>query len=344
MTGSRLLEIADLRIGYETSGGVAHVLDGVSVGIDRGRIMGLVGESGCGKTTLARAVLGILSPNANILGGSIRFDGMDLLGMDRRRFQQEIKGRRIAFVPQDPYGAFNPLFRIGDQIMELMKWKSPRREPGERTFGAFLTPYPRARYKADREDALRCLEEVQIPDAEQAFSKLPEQFSGGQRQRLMIAMALMTQPDLIIADEPTTALDVTIQAQILKLIKSLAATHDVSVLLTTHDLGTAYEICNDITVMYAGQEVERAPVERFFAAPRHPYTVRLLESVPAPGREIQEIGGEIPSLLKPPSGCRFHPRCMRASEACVTSRPPAEGNLHTVRCYHPMPVGAEITT
>ncbi len=342
MTDSRLLEIADLRIGYETSGGVARVLDGVSLDIARGSIMGLVGESGCGKTTLARAVLGILSPNANIVGGTIQFDGMDLLRMDRHRFQQEIKGRRIAFVPQDPYGAFNPLFRIGDQIMELMKWKSPRRDPAERGLGAFLTPYPSARRKADREDALKCLEEVQIPDPEQAFAKLPEQFSGGQRQRLMIAMALMTRPDLIIADEPTTALDVTIQAQILKLIKSLTATHGVSVLLTTHDLGTAYEICDDITVMYAGQEVERAPVDRFFATPRHPYTVRLLESVPAPGREICEIGGEIPSLLSPPSGCRFHPRCTRASDACVASRPPPEGNRHTVRCYHPMPDTAEV--
>lgn len=341
MTASRLLEVANLRLGFDTGRGVAKVLDGVNLSIDRGRIMGLVGESGCGKTTLARAMLGILSPNARFETGTIRFDGLDLLGMDRRRFQREIKGRRIAFVPQDPYGAFNPLFRVGDQIMELMKWKSPRRGPDEKGYGALLTPYPRARRQADREDALRCLEEVQIPDPEQALTKLPEQFSGGQRQRLMIAMALMTKPDLIVADEPTTALDVTIQAQILKLIRSLAATHGVSVLLTTHDLGTAYEICHDITVMYAGQEVETAPVERFFANPRHPYTVRLLESVPVPGREISEIGGEIPSLLEPPGGCRFHPRCFRAMDECRASRPPSVGARHSVRCYHPFPTGAE---
>ncbi|MGE0701885.1 MAG: ABC transporter ATP-binding protein [Hyphomicrobiaceae bacterium] len=339
MTANRLLEVSGLRLGYATGRGPAQVLDGVNLSIDRGRIMGLVGESGCGKTTLARAMLGILSANSYIEAGSIHFDGLDILNMDRRRFQREIKGRRIAFIPQDPYGAFNPLFRIGDQIMELMKWKSPRRQPDERGLGPLLTRYPRGRRKADRDAALRCLEEVQIPDPEQAFTKLPEQLSGGQRQRVMIAMALMTEPDLIIADEPTTALDVTIQAQILKLIKSLAATHGVSVLLTTHDLGTAYEICQDITVMYAGQEVEMAPVDSFFTSPRHPYTVRLLESLPAPGREIREIGGEIPSLVAPPSGCRFHPRCTRAQAECVATRPPPEGRRHTVRCYHPWPAG-----
>ncbi|MGE0766349.1 MAG: ABC transporter ATP-binding protein [Hyphomicrobiaceae bacterium] len=342
MTADQLLEISELRLGYTTGRGLARVLDGVSLSIGRGRIMGLVGESGCGKTTLARATLGILSPNARIESGRIRFDGNDILAMDPTRFQRDIKGRRITFIPQDPYGAFNPLFRVGDQIMELMKWKSPRRDPAELGLGALLTRYPRARRKADREHALRRLEEVQIPDPERAFAKLPGEFSGGQRQRLMIAMALMTEPDLIIADEPTTALDVTIQAQILKLLKGLAATHGVSVLLTTHDLGTAYEICDDITVMYAGQEVEMAPVETFFRQPRHPYTVRLLESLPAPGREIQEIAGEIPSLLAPPTGCRFHPRCTRAAAECSASRPPVAGAQHQVRCYHPVPYGAEV--
>jgi peptide/nickel transport system ATP-binding protein len=164
---------------------------------------------------------------------------------------------------------------------------------------------------------------------------LPEQFSGGQRQRLMIAMALLMHPDLVIADEPTTALDVTIQAQILKLLKSLAKDRGVSVLLTTHDLGTAYEVCDEITVMYAGQEVESAPVTEFFANPRHPYTARLLQSLPDPSREIQEIGGEIPNLVFPPKGCRFHPRCPSASAACSGARPPASGTRQVVRCFHP---------
>lgn len=335
-TPGPMLAVRDLRIGFATERGLARVLDGVSLTIGRGKIMGLVGESGCGKTTLARAVLGILPPNARFESGAIHFDDLDILDMERAKFEREVKGRRIAFIPQDPYSAFNPLFRIGDQIMELMKWKSPRREPNERSLGSLLTSYPRARKQADRAAALAMLKEVQIPDPERAFAKLPEQFSGGQRQRLMIAMALMTNPDLIIADEPTTALDVTVQAQILKLLKRLAKERGVSVLLTTHDLGTAYEICDDVTVMYAGQEVETASVAQFFANPRHPYTNRLLDSLPSPDREIHEIGGEVASLINPPSGCRFHPRCAFATAECKATRPPTPATEHIVRCYHPV--------
>ncbi len=336
MTNEALLEVRDLRISFGTDAGPVRVLDGVNLSLRRGAIMGLVGESGCGKTTLARSVLGILPPNARNDGGSIRFDGIDLLGMERTAFERDVKGRRITFVPQDPYGSFNPLFRIGDQIMELMKWKSPRRGGDERGLGPLMTRYPRARRRADRDAALTLLREVQIPQAEQALKRLPEEFSGGQRQRLMIAMALMTEPDLIIADEPTTALDVTIQAQILKLLKRLAKGRGVSVLLTTHDMGTAYEICDDITVMYAGQEVETAPVADFFREPRHPYTARLLDSLPNPSGEIREIGGEVPSLVDPPGGCRFHPRCRSAIPACARQRPGIEGEAHTVRCFNPV--------
>jgi peptide/nickel transport system ATP-binding protein len=337
MTAETLLDISDLRIGFQTESGVARVLDGVNLAVGRGRIMGLVGESGCGKTTLARAVLAILAPNAVVERGTIRFDGQDLLGMPGARFDREVKGRRITFVPQDPYGAFNPLFRVGPQIMEVMKWKSPRRDAHEKGLGPLFTRYPRNRRKADRDAALQLLEEVQIPDPEGAFAKLPGDFSGGQRQRLLIAMALMTEPDLIIADEPTTALDVTIQAQILKLLKRLARQRGVSVLLTTHDLGTAYEICDEITVMYAGQEVETAAVAEFFARPSHPYTAKLLASLPHPDREIREISGEVPSLHAPPTGCRFHPRCERAAPACVERRPPVSKSAdRVVRCYHPL--------
>jgi len=337
-----LLEVRDLRISFATQRGQARVLDGVNLKIGRGAIMGLVGESGCGKTTLARSILGILPPNARHDGGAISFDGRELLTMERDALEREIKGRRITFVPQDPYGSFNPLFRVGDQIREMLKWKSPRRDAGERGLGALLTRYPRKRRELDRKAAIETLREVQIPDPEGALSKLPQEFSGGQRQRLLIAMALMTEPDLIIADEPTTALDVTIQAQILKLLKRLAKERNVSVLLTTHDMGTAYEICDHVTVMYAGQEVETAPVEDFFAAPQHPYTVRLLESLPNAEGELREIGGEIPSLLAPPEGCRFHPRCHAASEVCAQKRPDPRGGRHTIRCYHPAGQLAEV--
>jgi peptide/nickel transport system ATP-binding protein len=344
MTASPLLEVRDLRVSFGTDQGVARVLDGVNLTLQRAAIMGLVGESGCGKTTLARAILGILPPNARNDGGSIRFDDEDLLAMDRAAFSRDVKGRRIVFVPQDPYSSLNPLFRVGQQIMELMKWKSPRRTAGERSLGALLTTYPRARYRADRDAAVAMLREVQIPDPEQALAKLPGEFSGGQRQRVMIAMSLMTEPDLIIADEPTTALDVTIQAQILKLLKRLAKDRGVSVLLTTHDMGTAYEICDEITVMYAGQEVETAPVDEFFAAPRHPYTAGLLASLPNAKGEALEIGGETPSLVRAPSGCRFHPRCVRAGSSCAQSRPGADGKRHMVRCFHPLAAPQQAAT
>ena len=339
LPGDNLLEVENLRVSFATESGVAKVLDGVNLTIRPGEIMGLVGESGCGKTTLANAILGILARNARHEAGTIRFGGEDLLAMPRRRIEDEVRGRRITFIPQDPYGSFNPLFPIGTQTMEVMKWKSPQRAAGEgRGVAGFFSRYPRARRRSDAAAVSQMLRAVQIPDRDAAFVKLPHEFSGGQRQRLMIALALLPQPQLVIADEPTTALDVTIQVQILKLLKQLAKKSGVSVLFTTHDLGTAYEICDRITVMYAGQEVETAPVDDFFRRPHHPYTVRLLESLPRPGRELREIGGEIPGLISPPAGCRFHPRCARATDVCRAERPPVAplGGGHEVRCYHPI--------
>jgi peptide/nickel transport system ATP-binding protein len=337
--GDNLLEVEGLFVSFATELGAAKVLDGVNLTIRPGEIMGLVGESGCGKTTLANSILGILANNARHRAGTIRFAGEDLLTMPPRQVEVEIRGRRITFIPQDPFGSFNPLFPIGTQTMEVMKWKSPRRAAREgRGIAGFFSRYPRARRSADAAGVLQMLRTVQIPQPHDALGKLPHEFSGGQRQRLMIALALLPQPQLVIADEPTTALDVTIQAQILKLLKRLAKERGVSVLFTTHDLGTAYEICDRITVMYAGQDVETAPVGDFFRRPRHPYTVRLLESLPHPGRELREIGGEIPTLIDPPAGCRFHPRCVRATEACRAERPPIAplGGGHQVRCYHPI--------
>src|SRR5262249_34055262 len=209
---------------------------------------------------------------------------------------------------------------------------------GDKAGVALLRPYPRGRYRDDRAAVLEILRDVQIPDPARALRRLPHEFSGGQRQRLMIAMALLPRPDLIIADEPTTALDVTIQAQILRLLRTLVKERGVSVLFTTHDLGTAHEICDRIVVMYAGQEVEAAPTAAFFSRPAHPYTRRLLASVPTPDGEIRDIPGEVPSLIEPPAGCRFHPRCDYASAECRSARPAPRmrAAAHAVSCYHPV--------
>jgi peptide/nickel transport system ATP-binding protein len=309
-------------------------------------VVGLVGESGCGKTTLARAVLGILPPGAaRVHGGEILFKGRDLLREDPRTVNDRVRGGAITFIPQDPFTSFNPVFTVGTQMMELMKWKSPRRAPASGRWPALLRRYPRARRLADREAVLEILRAAQIPDPAQTLRRLPHELSGGQRQRLMIAMALLPRPDLIIADEPTTALDVTIQAQILRLLRQLVKERGVSVLFTTHDLGTAHEICDRVVVMYAGQEMEAAPTDAFFRRPAHPYTRRLLQSVPGVNGELRDIPGEVPSLVDPPSGCRFHPRCDSMTEACLVALPEAAlvGTDHEVRCHHPLvaPAGTE---
>ncbi|MCY4451541.1 MAG: ABC transporter ATP-binding protein [Immundisolibacterales bacterium] len=333
-----LLAVTDLEVGFATESGLARVLDHVNFRIGRGEIVGLVGESGCGKTTLARAILGVLPANSARIGsGAIDFEGRNLLDEDTASLADDVRGRQITFVPQDPFSSFNPVFTIGAQIDELMKWKSPAAE-----HGGGMRRYPRARRRADRERVLELLRTVQLPDPEAILRKYPHEVSGGQRQRLMIALALLPEPKLIIADEPTTALDVTIQAQILKLLRRLATDRRVSVLFTTHDLGTAYEICDRITVMYAGQEVESAPSDEFFAAPRHVYTTRLLQSLPSREHGISGIPGQIPGLVEPPSGCRFHPRCDSASAICRAGRPGVTvvGPDHLVRCYHPVEGGA----
>ncbi|HEX3399989.1 MAG TPA: ABC transporter ATP-binding protein [Acetobacteraceae bacterium] len=323
---AELLSVRDLSVSFVTEGGTARVLDAVNLSLAQGEIMGLVGESGCGKTTLARSILGALPANANVRGGTLMFDGRDLLAMDPATVAAHVRGRAITFVPQDPYSSFSPLFTIGDQVMELLRWKSPDRRG-----------WSRARRRADRERALALLRTVQLPDPERLLHKYPHELSGGQRQRVMIAMALLPEPKLVIADEPTTALDVTIQAQILKLLRRLATERGVSVLFATHDLGTAWEICDRVTVMYAGQELETAPIADFFRAPMVPYTRLLLESLPSSGSALRGIPGDVPSLVSPPPGCRFHPRCPQATDVCRQDHPMARepDAGHQVRCHHP---------
>ena len=324
-----LLSVREVSVSFSTESGTAFVLDEVSLTLRRGEIMGLVGESGCGKATLARTILGALPPNARVRGTAIMFEDRDLLTIDPAEAADDIRGRAITFVPQDPFSAFNPLFTVGDQIFELLRWKSPDRQPLE-------TGYNRARRRTDLDRALTLLRLVQVPDPERLLKKYPHELSGGQRQRLMIAMALLPEPQLVIADEPTTALDVTIQAQILMLLRKLAVERGVSVLLTTHDLGTAWEICDRVTVMYAGQVMETAPIDAFFHAPALPYTRLLLDSLPSGEAPLRGIPGDVPNLVAAPAGCRFHPRCPRATQICGAARPlstqPSPG--HWVRCHH----------
>ncbi|MBY0324381.1 MAG: ABC transporter ATP-binding protein [Reyranella sp.] len=335
-----VLSVEELSLGFATEAGFASVLDRVNLSIERGRVLGLVGESGCGKTTLARAILGVLPrEQTTITGGRVLFHGTDLLTADPAMVNRTVRGRAITFVPQDPFTSFNPVFTVGDQIMEILKWKSPRAAapPGSGWLPAVAARYPSDRRRADLDSVLELLDSVQLPRPKQLLAKYPHELSGGQRQRLMIAMALLPGPDLVIADEPTTALDVTIQAQILGLIRRLATERNVAVLLTTHDLGAAYEICDAVNVMYAGQDVESAPVDRFFASPAHPYTTKLLASLPDASGNASGIPGEVPRLIAPPGGCRFHPRCERADAPCREARPPVDPLEagHWVRCYHP---------
>jgi len=295
-----LLRITDLRLSIPTDQGRARILDHIALSVAKGEIVGIVGESGCGKSTLVRALLGILPRSLVIEGGEVLFEGEDLLRFSEQELAAGIRGKRIGFIPQDPYLALNPVFTIGQQLLEIMRWHAI----GTR--------------KDHRSRLLSLLRRVQLPDPEGALHRYPHQFSGGQRQRLLIAAALSCAPALIIADEPTTALDVTTQGQILLLLRELVIEFDVSILLVTHDLGVVAQVCDRICVMYAGQSVEVGQTASVLAQPAHPYTRALLACHPERSVSFVGIPGAVPSPLNAPPGCRFSPRCAEVRSGCGT--------------------------
>ena len=315
-----LLRVQDLRTYFHVGGAVARAVDGVSFDIGAGETVGMVGESGCGKSVTALSLLRLIDAPGRIESGSrIEFEGRDLLSLDNEGIRR-IRGNRIAMVFQEPMTALNPVFTIGDQVAEVAR------------------VHAGASRRAAWDRAVEMLNLVGIPDPRERAKSYPHQLSGGMRQRVLIAMALVMNPSLLIADEPTTALDVTIQAQILELLADLQQRLGLAVLLITHDLGVVAEVTSRVLVMYGGQIVERAPVGELFRNPRHPYTRGLLEAMPRLGRQrdrLAVIPGTVPPPTRWPSGCRFRDRCPWAWQRCADEHPPEYGVTvdHRARCH-----------
>jgi peptide/nickel transport system ATP-binding protein len=317
-----LLDVRELSVRFDTDDGHVHAVDNLSFTLDERQVLGVVGESGCGKSVSVMSLLRLLPSTAHVTG-SAEFDGVDLLSAPLSSVRR-VRGREIAFVFQEPMTSLNPAFRIGNQIGEVLK----------RHLGL-------GRAEA-RNRTIELLDLVRIPAPERRVDEYPHQLSGGMRQRVMIAMALACDPKILIADEPTTALDVTIQAGILDLLRDIRERLGTAIILITHNLGVVADIADDVIVMYAGRKAEEAPVHELFAAPQHPYTIGLLAAVPRPGGadsqgRLQEIPGRVPSLAELPTACAFAPRCPRADELSRTQIP----ELHEVRpdhlvaCFHP---------
>ena len=353
--GTPALEVKDLRVVFKTYAGVVKALDGIDLTVYKGEVLGLVGESGCGKSVTALAIAGLLPENAKILSGQVMLNGQDLL----KKSKKEIRVARltdIALVFQDPMTYLNPVMSIGSQITEIFTGNlkvykqelvQSRLTDIENLMSAGADPsktsdleHEKAKLvslsqsgKLSRREGKRLarlraidyLKLVRLPEPERVFKMYPFELSGGMRQRAMIAMALVRRPKVLLADEITTALDVTVQAQILKLLKDLRDKIDSSIILITHDLGVVAETCDRVAVMYAGNIVEVAGVFEMFKNPMHPYTVGLFAAVPKPdvsAKELESIKGSVPNLIFPPSGCRFHPRCPRAFDKCSVIKPP----------------------
>ncbi len=315
-----LLEIRDLAVEFVTRRRRVRALDGISLDIDAGEIVGMVGESGAGKSLTGAAVIDLLEPPGRISGGEIRLDGQAITGLGEAAMRR-IRGRRIGTIFQDPLTALNPLLTVGEQLVETI-----------------TTHLPLSRAAA-RKRAIALLEETGIPSAGRRIDHYPHQFSGGMRQRVVIALALAADPQVIIADEPTTALDVSVQAQILDLLRRLCRDHNAAVLLITHDLGVVAETADRVAVMYAGRIVETGPTAAIMCRPRHPYTAGLMQAIPTVGDlrpRLAQIGGAMPRPGALPHGCAFGPRCPAARPDCTAAAPaPIRHGDVLVACHHP---------
>jgi peptide/nickel transport system ATP-binding protein len=336
-TNQTILEVENLKTRFYTEEGVVRAVDGVSFDVRRGEIVGLVGESGAGKSVAIQSIMRLVENPGAIVGGEIRFKDQLLFGLDgegrdapRREemlsdeaMRQDIRGREIAIIFQDPMESLNPVYTVGSQIEEFIELN--RDVTGQEA----------------REIAVETLRDVGIPEVEARYDDYPHQFSGGMRQRVLIAMALACEPELIIADEPTTALDVTVEAQILDLVDDLQQKYDTSFVWVTHDMGVVAEVCDRVNVMYLGEVVEQATADDLFYETKHPYTQSLLNSLPRPDQTVEAlepIEGVMPEAINPPSGCRFHPRCPDAREVCTELNPGAKATAdgaadHRVACF-----------
>ena len=317
-----LLSIQDLVVEFKTEDGIVHAVDGVSYELYPGEILGIVGESGSGKSVSTLALLGLIPmPPGRIVSGTAMFKGQDLLRLKKKALRR-VRGNEVAMIFQDPMTSLNPVLTVGKQLGE-----------------AILTHFPNEKDDAVKQRVIELLRIVGVPNPETRYSQFPHEFSGGMRQRAMIAMGISNSPSLLIADEPTTALDVTIQAQVLEVLKRVQQETDAATILITHDLGIVAEMCHRVLVMYAGHIVESGTVETIFRSPRHPYTIGLMNSLPKlTGDEewLEPITGAPPSLIDLPPGCPFHPRCFLAREKCRQENPPlapVEGSAHMSACY-----------
>lgn len=317
---TRLLEVKDLVVHFKTDEGIVPSVNGVSFSVSKGETLAIVGESGCGKSVTSLSIMGLLAYPGQVAGGEILLEGRNLLALSKKEMRK-LRGNEISMIFQEPMTSLNPVFTIGNQLGEVFR------------------VHQGVDKKEARERSIEMLRLVGIPRAEKIVDSFPHQLSGGMRQRVMIAMGLACNPKVLIADEPTTALDVTIQAQILELMAKLSRERETGVILITHDLGVVAEMADRVVVMYAGQVVEEASVYELFANPKHPYTKGLLNSIPKireQREELDSIEGSVPNPLDMPSGCTFHPRCAFATEKCKTEKPQLEkrNDQHMVRCFH----------